>query len=41
MKQLKSAQLSTLSPILRTMKSTPINATEAKLSMTPIDLCLK
>ena len=41
MKQLKSAQLSTLSLIQRTMKSTPINATEVELSRTPINLCLR
>ena len=40
MKQLESAQRA-LSLILRTIKSTPTNAIEAKVSVTPIDLHLE
>ena len=41
MKKLESAQTDALSLILRTMKSTPTNAIETKLSVTPIDLRLE
>ena len=40
-KKLESAQRGAFSWILRTMKSTPTNAIEAELSVTPTDLCLE
>ena len=41
MKKLESAQRGALSMTLKTMKSTPTNATEAELSATPINLWLE
>ena len=38
MKQLKDAQRGALSLILRTMKSTPLEAIESEMVITPIDL---
>ena len=38
MKQLEDAQRGALSLILRTMKSTPLEAIESEMVVTPIDL---
>ena len=41
MKKLESAQRGALSLMLRAMNSTPTNAIEAELLVTPIDLCIE